>query len=93
MKKLAFEVYGKVQGVYFRKYTKREAERLGLVGWCENSKKGTVVGEVEGQTAAVNAMRHWLGHVGSPSSRIQKLETLKEEVIDQTSFKSFSIRR
>ncbi|VVB80788.1 Acylphosphatase [uncultured archaeon] len=29
-------VYGKVQGVFFRDYTKKEADKLGLTGWVKN---------------------------------------------------------
>ena len=32
MQRLEFEVHGKVQGVFFRKYTKKEADRLKLTG-------------------------------------------------------------
>jgi hypothetical protein len=35
-----FEVFGKVQGVFFRKHTKIAADRLHLVGWCENTDAG-----------------------------------------------------
>lgn len=30
------KVHGKVQGVFFRKYTQRKAMELGLVGWVKN---------------------------------------------------------
>ena len=42
-----FEVSGKVQGFFFRKYTKAKAVELGLVGWCKNTPCGTVEGEFE----------------------------------------------
>ena len=37
-------VSGKVQGVYFRMETKKEAERLHVFGWVRNNKDGTVEG-------------------------------------------------
>ena len=43
-----FEVSGKVQGVYFRAYTQKQAKKLGLVGWCMNTERGTVIGEIQG---------------------------------------------
>ena len=42
-----FEVSGRVQGVSFRKHTKAKAEELGLMGWCRNTRRGTVEGEYE----------------------------------------------
>lgn len=44
---MEFEVFGRVQGVFFRKYTKAKAEELGLTGWCRNTPRGTVQGEFE----------------------------------------------
>lgn len=82
---IEFEVFGRVQGVFFRKYTKEKAEELGLTGWCRNTHRGTVKGEFEFAypTAAENdndktdkeswealAFQHWLCRVGSPRSRI-----------------------
>ena len=49
MKRLKYEVFGKVQGVFFRKYTKKEADKLGISGWVMNTEKKTVIGEAEGQ--------------------------------------------
>ncbi|NWI68383.1 ACYP1 protein, partial [Todus mexicanus] len=48
-----YEVSGRVQGVFFRKYTQAEAKRLGLVGWVQNTSHGTVKGQVQGRTAWV----------------------------------------
>lgn len=41
-----FEVFGKVQKVFFRKHTKNKADELGLVGWVKNTKQDTVIGQV-----------------------------------------------
>ncbi|KAJ8964672.1 hypothetical protein NQ314_004704 [Rhamnusium bicolor] len=51
-----FEVFGKVQGVFFRKYTEQQANRLGLKGWCMNTHQDTVKGVVEGTPSKVNEM-------------------------------------
>jgi len=39
-----FEVFGKVQGVFFRKYTKEKADSLGIRGYVFNHDSGTVQG-------------------------------------------------
>ena len=38
---IAFEVFGKVQGVFFRKYTQAKGEQLGLRGWVHTPKQRT----------------------------------------------------
>ncbi|XP_053133632.1 acylphosphatase-1-like isoform X1 [Hemicordylus capensis] len=45
---LDYEVYGDVQGVFFRKYTEEQGRKLGVVGWVKNTAHGTVTGQVQG---------------------------------------------
>ena len=49
-------VHGRVQGVFFRDSTRREAERLGVSGWASNEADGTVAMVFEGPSDAVEAM-------------------------------------
>lgn len=49
LQRLQFEVFGRVQGVSFRAYTRKQAVSIGLTGWCRNTDAGTVVGVLEGQ--------------------------------------------
>ncbi|XP_076463659.1 acylphosphatase-2-like [Babylonia areolata] len=86
-----FEVFGKVQGVFFRKYTQNQAKMLGLSGWVMNTKDKTVVGTIQGPAEKVSTMKTWLEKKGSPKSRIDKC-TFKEVVKAQT-FHSFDIRK
>ncbi len=46
-------VEGIVQGVGFRYFALKWAERLGLTGWVRNNYDGTVESEVEGDRSAV----------------------------------------
>jgi acylphosphatase len=48
-------VTGRVQGVFFRKTTVQEAERLGLAGWVKNRTDGRVEIEAEGTAEALEA--------------------------------------
>ena len=41
---ILFEVFGKVQGVFFRKYTQAKARELDLAGWCLNTDRKSVQG-------------------------------------------------
>lgn len=45
-----------VLGVYFTKYCKEYSEQLGLKGWVKNSKKGTIVGKIQGYKTNVDTM-------------------------------------
>ncbi|KAK7794922.1 hypothetical protein R5R35_005894 [Gryllus longicercus] len=87
-----FEVYGKVQGVFFRKNTVDQASKLKLKGWCMNTPSGTVKGAMEGDAASIREMKHWLANVGSKMSRIDKAEFRNEKSISTFTFPNFSVR-
>ncbi|XP_053695785.1 acylphosphatase-2 [Sabethes cyaneus] len=88
-----FEVFGIVQGVFFRKYTQKQAVSLGLRGWCMNTRDGTVKGQLEGEESPINEMKHWLKTKGSPTSRIDKAVFGEMKPIEKYSFNDFGIRR
>jgi len=73
-------VYGRVQGVFFRDYTCREAKGLGLHGWVRNLPTGSVETEFEGPEEQVHIMLEWLMQ-GSPLSNVA---SVKHEVIPAT---------
>ena len=87
-----FEISGKVQGVFFRKFTKAKAQELKLVGWVRNTDKGTVEGEAEGPTRAIEMFKRWLKNTGSPKSRIDAAVFTEEQLITEKRFTSFEIR-
>ncbi|KAM4540242.1 acylphosphatase-1 [Fundulus diaphanus] len=86
-----YEVFGKVQGVFFRKYTQAEAKKLGLVGWVRNTEAGTVQGQLQGQRSKVEKMQDWLKSTGSPKSHITKAEFKKEKTIEGLEHSSFNV--
>ncbi len=49
-------IEGRVQGVWFRGWTEREARRRGLDGWVRNLPDGTVEALFAGSEAEVRAM-------------------------------------
>lgn len=85
-----FKVYGKVQGVFFRKYTAQQANILNLRGWCENLPDGTVVGVIEGEEKSVAEMKEWLQKTGSPLSSITKVDFKELPTSSTYRFQSFS---
>ncbi len=82
-------VHGRVQGVFFREYTRRQAEMLGLDGWVRNLADGTVEAVFEGEDEQVRAMCAWL-ETGSPMSRVTRVVCEEEEVRGREN--GFSIR-
>ncbi|KAK3599018.1 hypothetical protein CHS0354_007485 [Potamilus streckersoni] len=86
-----YEVFGKVQGVFFRKHTQKKAKELGLVGWVKNTASGTVVGQVQGLPDKVSVMKNWLQKVGSPKSKIERCVFPKEETVEKMTHKSFKV--
>jgi acylphosphatase len=71
---LDFRVFGRVQGVFFRKHAAAEAGSLGLSGWVANRPDGSVAGYAEGPPAAIATYRHWLQFTGSPRCTIERAE-------------------
>jgi acylphosphatase len=49
-------VSGKVQGVFFRQNTKRQAQSQGVMGWAKNLEDGRVEAVFEGEEEAVKAV-------------------------------------
>lgn len=73
-----FEVFGRVQRVFFRKYTQEVAMRLSLRGYVKNTPHNTVTGIAIGDddAAGVQALaefRKWLQEEGSPKSTIDRV--------------------
>ena len=66
-------IYGKVQGVWFRAWAAREAERLALRGWVRNRVDGSVEAVFHGAESAVRAMIARCS-VGPPAALVERIE-------------------
>lgn len=66
-------VTGRVQGVFFRAWTKQQADALGLAGWVRNCTDGSVEAHLEGDEAAVEELIDRL-HRGPPAAEVQRVE-------------------
>ncbi len=66
-------IIGRVQGVYFRVWTRDQASRLGLTGWVRNDADGSVSALIAGPESAVAAMleRFWQGPAGAAVSGVE----------------------
>ena len=70
-------VQGEVQGVFFREFTRRRAESLGVNGWVRNRSDGRVEGVFEGDRSSVDLL---VSHMreGPPHSRVEGVEVISE---------------
>lgn len=50
----SLHIHGKVQGVGFRFFATRVARRLGLKGWIQNLRDGSVAAMVEGEAEKID---------------------------------------
>ncbi len=70
--------HGRVQGVFFRDATRREAVRRGVAGWARNTGSGTVEVVFEGVPEQVEAMlsfvREGPGHASVSSVDVRAEE-------------------
>lgn len=89
MKQINATVYGRVQGVFFRDTTRREALRLGLTGWVKNERDGTVSVTAVGPESDLKRFIEFLHH-GSPQAQVSGVEVSWSEA-DQA-YHGFNIR-
>lgn len=75
VKSMMVSVTGRVQGVGFREWTRREATRRGVVGWVRNEVDGSVSALVEGTPEAVDAMLDAMKS-GPIAARVDRLSAM-----------------
>ena len=78
-------VTGRVQGVFFRAWTREEARRLGLSGWVRNCPDESVEAHVEGDEAAVATLIAEL-HNGPPHAEVDDVEIENAEAEGLSAF-------
>jgi acylphosphatase len=81
-------VKGMVQGVNFRFYTQRQAQKHNLTGWVRNLPDGSVAAVFEGEEEDVEAMIQWCHH-GPPSAHVTQVIVQPEEYRGE--FQRFSV--
>ena len=82
-----FTVHGRVQGVWFRDSTRREAERLGIAGHAINLADGNVEVHAEGPVEALAELERWL-HVGPPVARVTRVDRAVVGVTEVAGFRT-----
>ena len=79
MRVLKAKVYGKVQGVWFRKYTLDSARDIGVVGMVKNLVDGTVLVNASGKNENIREFKELLEN-GSTNSRVDKIDYSWEDL-------------
>ena len=80
--------HGRVQGVFFRDSTRREAEAAGVAGWARNRPDGTVEALFEGDEDAVRRMVEFVR--GGPGHAV--VDDLEVHDEDPQGLQGFDVR-
>ncbi len=89
MEHVHVRVEGRVQGVFFRDFTRREAQARSLNGWVKNMPNGAVEAVFSGNKQDIESMVSWL-HEGSPHAMVTAVEV--NRIDHSESFPDFQIR-
>ncbi|SDZ11295.1 acylphosphatase [Herbiconiux ginsengi] len=84
-------VRGQVQGVGYRWAARDQAVALGVTGFVQNLRDGSVLAEVEGSAAAVDAMVQWM-RSGPPGATVTSIEIDADAALDTPISAGFEIR-
>jgi acylphosphatase len=74
-------VYGLVQGVFYREFTRRKASGLGLLGWVHNLPDGSVEVLAQGFKEDILELIALLRQ-GPPSARVNDLQITWQDMLD-----------
>ena len=85
-RRVRLRIRGRVQGVFYRDSTQREAQRLELRGWVCNRSDGSVEAVAQGPPERVAALIDWC-HEGPPLARVVGVSVIEESVdVDELEF-------
>lgn len=82
-------VSGRVQGVYFRNHTQKQAIKLNVSGWVKNLEDGRVEAMFEGEKEQVEKMINWAQR-GPLFARVKELKVERQDYRGE--FDSFEIK-
>jgi acylphosphatase len=67
-----YRIEGRVQGVFFRESTRRQAQPLGITGYAKNMLDGSVQVLACGEADALNRLTEWLNQ-GPPMAQVENM--------------------
>jgi acylphosphatase len=83
------QVSGRVQGVYFRRFTKNKAKDLGIAGTVKNMEDGRVEIIAQAERDILQPFIQWC-HKGPITARVDHVELIEMQV-DVKKFDSFEV--
>jgi acylphosphatase len=86
VKAISGNITGKVQGVGYRMYIYRQADRLGLFGWVRNQPDGSVEFHCEGSDVDLSYFVELVKR-GNDFTQVESLEYTESEAQNLTTFK------
>ena len=89
MKRAVVKAHGRIQGVFFRRAARIQAEKLNLKGWTRNEDDGSVTIIAEGEEEALQKFLKWC-RKGPPLARVDEIKIEWLEAAGE--FKRFEIR-
>ena len=81
-------IKGRVQGVFFRKFTQRKATDLNVAGWVRNTTNYCVEVFAQGEQDKLEEFVEWC-KVGPPEAQVEGVEITEED--NDPHFREFSI--
>tara|TARA_Y100000310_G_scaffold269523_1_gene282756 strand:+ start:9328 stop:9597 length:270 start_codon:yes stop_codon:yes gene_type:complete len=88
MKTYKIIITGKVQGVFFRDNTKKQAISLGIKGYIKNSEKGEVEAVFQGPEEKLKEIMEWC-KIGPTTAEVESVNI--EEIKNSKEYNSFDI--
>lgn len=84
-KAFQIQVFGKVQGVYYRQSTREKALDLGLCGTVQNLQDCSVIIHVEGDEEKIEQLIEWC-HKGPIMAKVSEVKVSESTLKNYTSF-------
>ena len=83
---LKINIFGKVQGVWFRVHTKEQADKLFLSGFVQNKDDGSVYTEVSGVNKNIEKFLTWIKK-GPELSKVEQVDINENNTVYTGVFK------
>ncbi len=83
-------IKGIVQGVNFRNFTKKEADRIGVNGYVKNTHDGHVEAFFEGEEERIKELISMV-HVGPAHAKVKEVKLYEQDSL--SNFKDFRVIR